>query len=52
MVGGITLGTEFLNECVPLWFALLMGFTSPYMWSNYAKDGVQKVFKRYTSSGE
>lgn len=38
---------EFLNECVPLWFALVMAFTSPYMWSRYVKKGVKRVAARY-----
>jgi hypothetical protein len=45
MLGGLNLATEFLNECVPLWFALLMGFTAPYMWSTYAKKAVKKAIK-------
>lgn len=33
----------WLKQYVPLWFALLMAFTKPYMWAKYAKDAVNKV---------
>jgi hypothetical protein len=48
MLGGFEPSLEFLNECVPLWFALVMGFTSPYLWSKYIKDAAKRAFKRVT----
>lgn len=47
MVGGFEPSLDFLNGCVPLWFALLMGFSAPYMWSRYVKRGAKKAFERY-----
>lgn len=41
MWGGFSPSLEFLNRAVPLWFALLMAFTSPYMWSKYVKKFVR-----------
>ena len=39
---------EFLAQPVPLWFALLMGYTAPYMWSKYIKKGAKTILSRYT----
>lgn len=47
MLGGFEPNVAFLNEQVPLWFALLMAFTSPYMWSKYVKKAVKKVGSKY-----
>jgi hypothetical protein len=38
---------EFLSQPVPLWFALLMGFTAPYLWSGYIKQAATTVLSRY-----
>jgi hypothetical protein len=43
MWGGFEPSLTFLNQQVPLWFALLMAFSSPYMWSEYVKSGVERV---------
>lgn len=45
MLGGFEPSLEFLNESVPLWFALVMGFTAPHLWSNYIKNGAKKAVK-------
>lgn len=37
----------FLSQPVPLWFALLMGFTAPHLWSGYIKDAATIVLSRY-----
>lgn len=50
MIEAVELTTDFLNQNVPLWFALVMGFTSPYMWSRYVKKGAKKVFNKYFGS--
>jgi len=39
---------EFLAQPVPLWFALLMGYTAPYLWSNYIKKAATTILSRYT----
>jgi hypothetical protein len=52
MLETVELTTKFLNQDVPLWFALVMGFTSPYMWSRYVKNGASKLFNRYFGTGE
>lgn len=46
MLGGFDPNLTFLNESVPLWFALLMAFTSPYMWAKYVKKGVSDYYQR------
>lgn len=46
-MGGFQPSLTFLNECVPLWFALVMGFTAPYMWSRYVKRGLKDLYGRY-----
>lgn len=43
---------EWLSQDVPLWFSLLMAFTSPYLWSQYVKRGVRRAVQRYTGSDE
>ena len=39
------LDLTFLQQCVPLWFALLMAFTAPYMWAKYVKKAVRHVLQ-------
>ena len=38
---------EFLAQDVPLWFALLMAYTAPYMWAKYIKQAAKTVLQRY-----
>lgn len=45
MIEGFSLSLDFLNQSVPLWFALLMAFTAPYMWAKYAKRAVRHVIE-------
>lgn len=53
MIGGFEPSLEFLNQSVPLWFALLMAFTSPYLWSRYVKRFVSDQYAaRYGSEEE
>jgi hypothetical protein len=47
MIAALSLDFTFLNECVPLWFALLMAFTTPYMWSRYIKKAASSLLKKY-----
>lgn len=48
MIGGFEPELTFLNGEVPLWFALLMAFTSPHLWSRYVKRVVSELW----SSGD
>ena len=48
MLGGLS--TAFLNKCVPLWFALVMGFTAPYLWSGYVKKAANDLYQRHFGS--
>lgn len=43
MTYGFEPSLSFLSQQVPLWFALLCAFTSPYLWAKYAKDAVRHV---------
>lgn len=47
MLGGFDPNVAFLNESVPLWFALLMAFTSPHLWARYGKKAVKRLAERY-----
>jgi hypothetical protein len=46
MTYGFEPNLSFLNQQVPLWFALLCAFTSPYLWARYAKDTVRKLLEK------
>jgi hypothetical protein len=46
MVYGFEPNLSFLNEQVPLWFALLMGFTTPYLWAKYIKNATRKLIPK------
>lgn len=52
MIGGFQPSLEFLSQPVPLWFALLMAFTAPYMWSKYIKKAARLTFERYFGTDE
>ncbi len=43
MTYGFEPSLDFLSQHVPLWFALLCAFTSPYLWARYAKNGVHQI---------
>jgi len=36
----------FLAQEVPLWFALLMAFTAPYLWAGYVKKALNKLYEK------
>jgi hypothetical protein len=48
MWGAFEPSLTFLNKSVPLWFALLMAFTAPHMWSKYVKGFVKARFGHET----
>lgn len=50
MLGGFNPSLAFLNGSVPLWFALLMAFTSPYMWAKYVKKAVRDQYQQRLGS--
>lgn len=52
MWGGFEPSLTFLNKQVPLWFALLMAFTTPYMWAEYVKGSVKRALRQVFGSGE
>lgn len=52
MVGGFDPSLAFLNKSVPLWFTLLMAFTTPYMWSTFVKKAVEKRLGTDTESAD
>ncbi len=52
MIGEFSPSLQFLNNQVPLWFALLMAFSAPYTWATQIKSFIKQQFGKRTDRNE